>query len=938
MNYLKDNDTEEKRGKQKMDRILKISLRFKEKLSEDIKWQANVNQVFMNVEDYFYCSPRFFPEYTHHGVLHIEKTLELCDKLIPDKCLEDMTSREAGCLIIAVIMHDIGMFIEEDGLKKLLWGDISERRTESLDNCTWKEAWRKYCLAVSRCSDKKLQRIFGKTDIPRENIKEEGKITSENILIYGEFLRRNHARLAHEIVKYGFPGKEDVDVLRNTEIDDRIRDIIGLIARSHGMKLRDVRRYSERHYSPSPTVKNMKIFYLMSVLRMADYLDAGYDRASHIIEAMKTLHSSISAEEFSWNQVIDYDDYTWDRDEESLWIQAEPVCTSQFLKIENWLLELQKELDLCWAVLGESYKGRSHVELTIRRINSNILEENTRKDFEEHFVTKRAVLDTNPDILKLLIYPLYNEESKYGIRELLQNAIDACNEREELERKKGNTSYQSQIRVEIDKEKNEFRITDNGLGMTENIIINYFLISGASFRNSDMWQEKFIEKGKSKVARTGKFGIGVLSAFLLGNYVEITTKFVDERLGYRFGVEIGRDNINIERIKAPVGTKLVIHSTKEILDEITSGTEYPKWVDWYCFQKPAVRYLLDGKEIFHEEEYVPNEDEKFDGWYRLKNTEYASYKWSYESERFFGIKVFCNGIPVMKGTVLDAEQYGFSLTTPTLSIVDRDNKVHINLARERLTEFPAEKEFVAEGYKFAIMRLLDMRLIDGFDSCSRALQTGFPYGGGFKVPERSQVELSQYLFSRNGYTLMSPAFLNQGKVAEVILVCVKSHALEDFKPGALKLPIWLCSMGAFRRRSFFLWAFTSVFGCEEIKEEIIQFMAEKNFYDSELKDYFIEKRLSERIELKRERNGAYDFAVDGARLEKEEWSEINLEFNEESGVLAVIRYRFEYSKMSNLMQKLLSEYFGDTSWIPYKIEERMEKYAKAFKRLRMYES
>lgn len=288
----------------------------------------------------------------------------------------------------------------------------------------------------------------------------------------------------------------------------------------------------------------------------------------------------------------------------------------------------------------------------------------------------------------------------------------------------------------------------------------------------------------------------------------------------------------------------------------------------------------------------------------------------------------------MKGTLLDAEKYEFSLTTPTLSIVDRDNEVHINLARERLTELPAEKEFVAEGYKFAIMHLLGMRLIDGLNFCSRALQRGFPYGGGFKIPERSQVELSQYLFSRDGYTLMSPAFLNHGKVAEIILVCVKSHVLEDFIPDALKLPIWLCSMGAFQRRSFFLWAFTSVFGCEEI----IQFMAEKNFYDSELKDYFIEKRLSERIELKRERNGAYDFAVDGVRSGKEERSEINLEFKEESGVLAVIRYRFEYSKMSNLMQKLLSEYFGDASWNPYKLEERMGKYAKAFKRLRMYES
>lgn len=67
----------------------------------------------------------------------------------------------------------------------------------------------------------------------------------------------------------------------------------------------------------------------------------------------------------------------------------------------------------------------------------------------------------------------------------------------------------------------------------------------------------------------------------------------------------------------------------------------------------------------------------------------------------------------MKGTLFDAEKYEFSLTTPTLSIVDRDNKVHINLARERLTQLP---------------------------------EAGLGRGASFmerdKVPERSRVELA----------------------------------------------------------------------------------------------------------------------------------------------------------------------------------------------------
>lgn len=546
-------------------------------------------------------------------------------------------------------------------------------------------------------------------------------IQKENIPLYGEFLRQNHGRLAFEIVKFGFPGEESLDVLRKTEIDDELRDIIALIAKSHTMQLRASFKYLEEQYASYSQPKNIKIFYLMSILRMADYLDAGYDRASHVIESMRAIHSEISKEEFSWNQVIDFDDYDWNIGSETLIIHANPSCSSQFLKIESWLYELQKELDLCWAVLGEVYTGKSPLELTIRRIGSNLLTEKTRKRFEERFVTKRAILDTNPDILKLLIHPLYNEEPKYGIRELLQNAIDACNEREEIEKRNGHFDYYPKVRIEIDRNKNVFSIMDNGLGMNADIIINYFLISGASFRDSEIWEKNFIKNGESLIARTGKFGIGILSAFLLGNYAEVTTRYVNERLGYGFGIEIGRENINIERTQADIGTKIIIHSTPEILNEIVTQEKYPKWNDWYCFKKPHVEYILDGQEIVHEEEFIPDKDEDFEGWYEVKNTEYVSYKWSYESGYISDINAFCNGIPITKGTILDSDKYGFPLCTPVLSIVDYNNRVHINLSRDQLTSFPAEKEFVREGYRYVLAQLLEEKTIKGIFSCSNAL-------------------------------------------------------------------------------------------------------------------------------------------------------------------------------------------------------------------------
>lgn len=795
-------------------------------------------------------------------------------------------------------------------------GEYSERKTRKLDKCTWREAWISYLQAIERSSDKKLRKIFGEAGCPEELPFKETAITEENLLLYGEFLRQNHGRLAFEIIKYGFPGSVDLDVFRKTEIDDEIRDIIAIAARSHTIALRQAVPYLEGHYTPAAEPKNIKIFYLMSLLRMADYLDAGYDRAPHVIELMRGIRSEVSAGEFSWNQVIDYDDYSWRLESETLIIHANPRCSSQFLKIENWLNELQKELDLCWAVLGEFYTGKSPLELTIRRVNSNILLENTRKRFEERFVTRRAVLDTNPDILKLLIHPLYDEDAKYGVRELLQNAVDACNEREEIERRNGNTLYFPKIQVEINRDKQEISVLDNGTGMTADIIINYFLISGASFRNSEIWEKNYIRNGESVIARSGKFGIGVLSAFLLGNYVEVTTRHLSEDLGYSFGIEIGRENINIERTEAPIGTKLMVKSSTETLDEIVSGTEYPKWTDWYCFQNPNIEYILDGQVIYHEEEYVPNIDEEFEGWYLLEGTEYASYKWSYDAKHLSGINAFCNGIPVTQGTVLNAAKYGFPLKTPIISIVDYNNKVHINLSRNQLTSFPAEKEFVREGYKYAIMRLLEEEFKSIGYSCSQALRKGFVYSERLNIEGNSSVHASQFLFAEDGYTLMSPAFLRHSKVKELLLVCVESNRIEEFAPQSASIPIWLCEIGTYRRRSFFCRAFTSIFEEEGIREKAVQFIVEKQFYDTELEGYFITQKLTEKMKLRGLNGGIYNFSLDEGMSEAA--LEMNWEELMEQGAIAVIRYQLDYSENLNLMGQLLEIYLKDVTWLPYK--------------------
>lgn len=914
-----------------MIREWKLPARFLDKLQDSDIWFANVINTLNNVEDYFYETPYYFPEYTNHGILHIRKVIDLCNKMIPDKALEEIMPRELGILLIAAITHDIGMFIKPDGLETLLFGEFSDTKTRILDKYTWGEAWQSYLHDVMRYSDKKLLRIFGKTDVKLPG--EIDKVDDSYQLVYGDFLRQYHPRLAFEIINRGFMGKVGINILRDTKIDTQIRELIALAARSHGMSLRDVHDYLAEHFTPPEEPKNIRIYYIMAVLRMADYLDAGYDRASHVIGAMQGKRSSASEEEYSWNQIIDYEDYAWNYKAETLYIHAEPSCSSQFLKIESWLRELQKELDLSWAVLGEYYVSKHDLPLRIRRINSNILEEKTRKHFEQQFVTRKAVLDTNPDILKLLVYPLYNEDPGFGVRELLQNAVDACNERRELEQQAGNGQYTPRIIVKVNRKNETFQITDNGIGMDSDVIINYFLISGASFRNSDIWEGKFKRQGNSVIARTGKFGIGVLATFLLGSEATIITRSMAEERGYTFDIEIGRENINIERVKAEIGTTITVKSTEAVLEQLILKTDYPKWTEWYCFQRPDVEYWLDGERIINEEEWAPDENEKFDGWFELPGTEFRSYKWSYSHLENCPVNVFCNGIPVPKGGILNAKPYGFPLSSPALSIVDYNNVLRINLSREQLTEFPREKEFVREGFKFVIMKLLTVNEIESFQSLGHALRVGFKYGNEYGLNRLGQTHTSPYLFGPRGFTLMSPAFLRQADVSKLMLVCVKSHYIDRFRPEECGLPIWLCEMGERGRRRFYGQAFSAIFQKDDMKEMVSQFIVEREYFDTELKDYFISEGIMERLTLKSSHDEYYNFSVDGSACSQVEMFDVGFSHMKASGILSALCYEIKNHASPNLMSELLDEYLGEDIWIPYASDNRRKKYPQVFEKL-----
>ena len=106
---------------------MKLPARLKKQLAEDHDFEAKVNYcvgTYSEIPD----SNRmyFFPEYTDHGIGHIERVLEIVEELIPNEIFRVLNSKDVGVIIFAVIFHDMGMHTSPDMFKKMIEGKYDE--------------------------------------------------------------------------------------------------------------------------------------------------------------------------------------------------------------------------------------------------------------------------------------------------------------------------------------------------------------------------------------------------------------------------------------------------------------------------------------------------------------------------------------------------------------------------------------------------------------------------------------------------------------------------------------------------------------------------------------------------------------------------------------------------------------------------------------------
>ena len=575
----------------------------------------------------------FFPDYTDHGITHINQVLEQEVKLIPEETQKAnvLTEHDAALLIVSTFLHDIAMHIFPEGFLQLVGQDspfkplpwFDEDHEGHAADRPWHDLWIDYTSEIRRSSEGKLSLIIGE-EAARvwkfEKLPDKSSDWTKNhYLVIGEFLRRHHARLAHEIAIYGFPifpGRSGFPALGQDTQNSLcpLADLIGLTARSHGMSLRVCKAYLDHKHPGLPKPEGASPLYSMALLRVADYLQIDKKRAPAVLLQLKNPQSPLSIQEWNKHQVIrKIDPHT---DPSALHITVDdktadgkPLSLQTYLQVRELLENLQTEMDHASAVLSECYarytnEGMHHLTLKYLRIKSNPLEPEFQKKLP--YIPKKTEFSTDPRLLTLLVKPLYGDYPEVGVRELVQNAADAvrelktwCSNHNTKPESLDLPEIAADVVVEFIDQNDRvlLRVQDCGIGMTADTIQNYFLKAGASFRHSDEWLKEFTDDtGHSKVARAGKFGIGAFAIFLLGRKYRLQTRHASETTGFELEASMDSQLIEIKRFpgKIPVGTTVEIEIDRKLLPhKITEKSTFP-YTQWYCWGCPKVIYKFDG--------------------------------------------------------------------------------------------------------------------------------------------------------------------------------------------------------------------------------------------------------------------------------------------------------------------------------------------------------
>lgn len=445
-------------------------------------------------------------EYTKHDITHIDSMLHMYEWLIPDETKNLMTPADWLLLTLSTYLHDFGLLVTKEEYEKRESVEafvVFRRRIMENDD----PSVRDYRSQVSLMNEEEVDRF-----------------------LYQEFVRSFHAQRIRGWLMPTPDGTWGIDQqvterLRQVmgSIEETFLDDIGTVCESHHLDdINDTRKYPlNKPYGRTPQ-EAANVQYAAFMLRTSDLLHITKDRVpsmaavvinprnpkSQIEWAKQRAVRSVRAKTRPKNADIP------DRQPDTIEVHASFKQSEGYFGLTAYLQYAQGQLEqtFTWSKDNQA-EGTSEYAFPWRRVDfSNIEAKGFVTEPFEFSIDQAKILDL------LTGHTLYNDTGVV-VRELVQNSLDAVRLQAHIDPE----GYQPRIDVAWSSDSRTLRVTDNGVGMNQSTIERNFLRVGSS-----KYQDPEFRREYPEFSSISRFGIGVLSAFMVADDVSVSTSHPSE--------------------------------------------------------------------------------------------------------------------------------------------------------------------------------------------------------------------------------------------------------------------------------------------------------------------------------------------------------------------------------------------------------------------------
>ncbi|ELP2699951.1 molecular chaperone HtpG [Campylobacter jejuni] len=206
-------------------------------------------------------------------------------------------------------------------------------------------------------------------------------------------------------------------------------------------------------------------------------------------------------------------------------------------------------------------------------------------------------------LLQLMIHSLYSNKEIF-LRELISNASDALDKLNFLsvsDDKYKSLKFEPKIEIKIDKDKKTLSISDNGIGMDKDDLINNLGTIAKSGTKSFL--ENLSGDAKKDSQLIGQFGVGFYSAFMVASKIEVLSKKALDDKAYLWSSDANGYEIN-DASKEEQGTSITLYlkddefantyKIESIIEKYSNHIQFPIFMEKEEFT-PAKEGEEEGK-------------------------------------------------------------------------------------------------------------------------------------------------------------------------------------------------------------------------------------------------------------------------------------------------------------------------------------------------------